>query len=156
MKKYELGVREFLTRTWLIAALCLPAGVAQAESKAGQEVPPGTIIDASTYDDLKDALFEGKRIGDMILPQKEFQIRNEGARMELVATQANDNDYRVMQATERYKGTAKVDMTKRPGMTDPVARIDIALYCHQQGHALDTRDEGKAVRFTVTKSPIAG
>lgn len=40
--------------------------------------------------------------------------------------------------------------------TDPVARIDIALYCHQQGHALDTRDEGKAVRFTVTKSPIAG
>ncbi len=109
MKKYELGVREFLTKTWLIAALCLPAGVAQAESKAGQEVPPGTIIDASTYDDLKDALFEGKRIGDMILSQKEFQIRNEGARMELVATQANDNDYRVMQATERYKGTAKVD-----------------------------------------------
>ena len=40
--------------------------------------------------------------------------------------------------------------------TDPVARIDIALYCRQQGHTLEMREESDAVRFVVTKSPTAG
>ena len=36
--------------------------------------------------------------------------------------------------------------------TDPVARIDIPLYCRQQGHLLDMNDEGDALRFLVTKA----
>ncbi|MAN78120.1 sulfurtransferase TusA family protein [Pelagibacterium flavum] len=40
--------------------------------------------------------------------------------------------------------------------TDPVARIDIPLYCRQQGLALDISQEGAAVRYVVTKSPAAG
>ncbi|MEQ8445378.1 MAG: sulfurtransferase TusA family protein [Pelagibacterium sp.] len=36
--------------------------------------------------------------------------------------------------------------------TDPVARIDIPLYCRQQGHLLDMNDEGAAIRFLVTKA----
>jgi tRNA 2-thiouridine synthesizing protein A len=34
--------------------------------------------------------------------------------------------------------------------TDPIARIDIPLYCRQQGLALDMREEGAAVRYVVT------
>lgn len=40
--------------------------------------------------------------------------------------------------------------------TDPVARIDIPLYCRQQGLALGISQEGAAVRYVVTKSPPAG
>lgn len=40
--------------------------------------------------------------------------------------------------------------------TDPVARIDIPLYCRQQGLALDISQEGAAVRYVVTKSPATG
>ncbi|MEQ8166030.1 MAG: sulfurtransferase TusA family protein [Alphaproteobacteria bacterium] len=39
--------------------------------------------------------------------------------------------------------------------TDPVARIDIALYCRQHGHGLDMREEGEALRFAVTKARSA-
>ncbi|AEQ53001.1 sulfurtransferase TusA family protein [Pelagibacterium halotolerans] len=36
--------------------------------------------------------------------------------------------------------------------TDPVARIDIALYCRQQGHGLAMREEDAATRYEVTKA----
>jgi len=36
--------------------------------------------------------------------------------------------------------------------TDPVARIDIALYCRQQGHALEISEQGGGVsRFDIIR-----
>lgn len=35
---------------------------------------------------------------------------------------------------------------------DPVARIDIPLFCLQQGHACATASEDGAMRFTITKA----
>jgi tRNA 2-thiouridine synthesizing protein A len=35
--------------------------------------------------------------------------------------------------------------------TDPIARIDIPLYCTQQGHACEMATEGDALSFRITK-----
>jgi tRNA 2-thiouridine synthesizing protein A len=37
--------------------------------------------------------------------------------------------------------------------TDPIAKIDIPLYCLQNGHACDTATEGGVLRFTIVKKP---
>ena len=36
--------------------------------------------------------------------------------------------------------------------TDPVARIDIPLYCRQNGHACDLWQDGDALRFEIVKA----
>lgn len=40
--------------------------------------------------------------------------------------------------------------------TDPMARIDIALYCRQHGHELTMSDEGPVTRFEIIKAQSAG
>lgn len=35
--------------------------------------------------------------------------------------------------------------------TDPIAKVDIPLYCLQNGHACDTATDGDVLRFTITK-----
>lgn len=40
--------------------------------------------------------------------------------------------------------------------TDPVARIDIALYCRQHGHELTMSEEGTVTRFEIITAQSAG
>lgn len=35
--------------------------------------------------------------------------------------------------------------------TDPMARIDIPLYCRQKGHACTVSEEAQVLRFEITK-----
>ncbi len=36
--------------------------------------------------------------------------------------------------------------------TDPMAKIDIPLYCRQNGHACETTSEGNILRFSIVKA----
>jgi tRNA 2-thiouridine synthesizing protein A len=36
--------------------------------------------------------------------------------------------------------------------TDPIARIDIPLYCRQNGHACAMTQDGETMRFTILKA----
>ena len=36
--------------------------------------------------------------------------------------------------------------------TDPIAKIDIPLYCRQNGHDCETTSEGETLRFNIIKS----
>jgi len=36
--------------------------------------------------------------------------------------------------------------------TDPIAKIDIPLFCTQHGHACSTSAEGDVLRFDITKA----
>ncbi|HQZ11644.1 MAG TPA: sulfurtransferase TusA family protein [Devosia sp.] len=36
--------------------------------------------------------------------------------------------------------------------TDPMAKVDIPLYCRQQGHACTLTTEGEVMRFDIRKS----
>ena len=40
--------------------------------------------------------------------------------------------------------------------TDPVARIDIALYCRQHGHELTMSEEGAVTRFEIITAQSEG
>jgi tRNA 2-thiouridine synthesizing protein A len=35
--------------------------------------------------------------------------------------------------------------------TDPIAKVDIPLFCLQNGHACNTATEGDVLRFTIVK-----
>jgi len=36
--------------------------------------------------------------------------------------------------------------------TDPIAKVDIPLYCRQNGHAVTLAEEAGVLRFTIVKS----
>ena len=36
--------------------------------------------------------------------------------------------------------------------TDPMAKVDIPLYCRQNGHACDVSQEGETLRFAIAKA----
>lgn len=36
--------------------------------------------------------------------------------------------------------------------TDPMAKVDIPLFCHQQGHACTVTSEGDVLRFAIIKA----
>lgn len=40
--------------------------------------------------------------------------------------------------------------------TDPMARIDIPLFCRQNGHSVTVTTEGDVTRFVVVKANTAG
>ena len=40
--------------------------------------------------------------------------------------------------------------------TDPMARIDIPLYCTQNGHGCATSNEGDVLSFVISKSATIG
>ena len=40
--------------------------------------------------------------------------------------------------------------------TDPIARIDIPLYCTQNGHGCATSNEGDVLSFVISKSATIG
>lgn len=39
--------------------------------------------------------------------------------------------------------------------TDPIAKIDIPLFCTQNGHACDMSSEGDVMRFAIVKGAAA-
>ncbi len=93
------------------------AAMALAISSApvmAEEVPEGTVLQASNIDQLQDMSFLGHRIGDMITPGNEHMIRNLDFRMHLKAPSgpiiANAE---VVRMTEMHKGEATLDDQKR-------------------------------------------
>lgn len=56
---------------------------------------------------------------------------------------------------EKQLAQAPDDATIAVLTTDPMARIDIPLYCRQNGYDCASDDADGAVRFTVTKAKPA-
>ena len=53
--------------------------------------------------------------------------------------------------TEKRLGQVKVGTRLVVLATDPIAKIDIPLFCRQQGHACEMSLEGDVMRFAITK-----
>lgn len=56
-----------------------------------------------------------------------------------------------MLKTEKRLAQVKSGTTMIVLATDPVARIDIPLFCTQHGHACEMSVEGEVMRFTIVK-----
>lgn len=54
--------------------------------------------------------------------------------------------------TEKYLADAAPGSTVVVLATDPIARIDIPLYCRQNGHDVEMAERDGALTFTITKS----
>jgi tRNA 2-thiouridine synthesizing protein A len=53
--------------------------------------------------------------------------------------------------TEKRLGQVKAGTRVVVLATDPIARIDIPLFCTQHGHACEMSLEGEVMRFAITK-----
>lgn len=89
------------------AAIALTLGGMPA---VAEEVTTGTVLDASSIDQLQDMTLQGHRIGDMITPGNDRLIRKHGFRMTLQPRSkpllANAE---VLRLTELHKGEASLD-----------------------------------------------
>jgi len=53
--------------------------------------------------------------------------------------------------TEKRLGQMKPGTAMTVLATDPIARIDIPLFCRQNGHACETSVDGEVTRFVIVK-----
>jgi len=73
----------------------------------------GTVISAANFDAVKDKMFEGKRIGDMIPEKLELMIRKHGLTMKIRHSEPIEMDPKYMKATQEGKGHVTFDPATR-------------------------------------------
>ncbi|RLA06123.1 MAG: hypothetical protein DRQ60_10925 [Gammaproteobacteria bacterium] len=78
-----------------------------------EEITPGTVLDASSIDQLTDKTFEGHRISDLLPAGTELQIREYGLEMILQPAELVVPRPEVVAMTELHKGEATLDDQKR-------------------------------------------
>ncbi len=90
--------------------LASPLRAADDQSIRDNELLPGTVISAANIDNVQDALFEGKRIGDMLPERLEWQIRNHELKITLKQSKESyPSDPRLISATKKYSQSVSVD-----------------------------------------------
>lgn len=80
---------------------------------AAEEMAAGTVISKSNFDEVKDKLFEGKRVGDMIPERMQWMIREREFTMKIRHSEKIEMDEKYMQATQDGKGKVKFDPVTR-------------------------------------------
>lgn len=80
---------------------------------AAEEMAAGTVISKSNFDEVKDKLFEGKRVGDMIPERMQWMIRERELTMKIRHSEKIEMDEKYMQATQDGKGKVKFDPVTR-------------------------------------------
>ena len=70
------------------------------------EVAPGTLLNASSIDQIKEMTLDGHRIGDLLLPSQEKMIRELGWEMKLIPRGELPIDARLISLTSQYEGEA--------------------------------------------------
>ncbi len=88
----------------LSASIALISGTLSAE-----EVPPGTRLGPDTLEGLRDKIFQGHRIGDLLLPEIEWQIKTHGLTLTLTEAKPYAVDRAFQAATARYSDDVRLD-----------------------------------------------
>jgi len=135
-----------LTAAAMAVAICSAPVMAE-------EVPEGTVLQASNIDQLQDMTFLGHRIGDMIPPGNDHLIRELDFRMNLQAPSGPlVPNAEVVRLTELHKGEAGLDDKKRLtnhttgvpfpdlDLNDPDAGIKLTYNILRTGWIGDTMD----------------
>lgn len=78
-----------------------------------QDIAEGTVISAANIDQLKAQTFEGKALGDLILPTQERMIREFGLQMRLTQTAPAAIDPKLVALTKQNAGKASINPQTR-------------------------------------------
>jgi hypothetical protein len=82
-------------------------------TQAADELAAGTVISKSNFEQVKDKLFEGKRVGDMIPDKMQWMILERELTMKIRHSEKIEMDKKYMQATQDGKGKVKFDPATR-------------------------------------------
>lgn len=82
-------------------------------TQAADELAAGTVISKSNFEQVKDKLFEGKRVGDMIPEKMQWMILDRELTMKIRHSEKIEMDEKYMQATQDGKGKVKFDPATR-------------------------------------------
>lgn len=80
---------------------------------AAEEMAAGTVISKSNFNEVKDKLFEGKRVGDMIPERMQWMILERELTMKIRHSEKIEMDEKYMQATQDGKANVKFDPATR-------------------------------------------
>ncbi len=99
----------------ILMKLVVPAltFVALPGSAVAADVEAGTVIEASSWDALKEQIFEGHRIADLVPPGLEVLVREYGLKLPLRHSEPLKFDPRYLKNTERYAGKVQYDPATR-------------------------------------------
>lgn len=90
----------------VLVALGSPAIASSCE---GETIPPHTVVDAGSIDSLENKCFDGYRVGDLIHEKLAWMVRKHGAYLRLIPHAPLQLPYRIVRATEKYRGQARLD-----------------------------------------------
>jgi hypothetical protein len=95
------------------ALAVLIAGNLAGLDASAAELPAGTEISASNFDQVKGSTFEGKTIASMVPEVLEWRIKTGGLKLTLANSKPVELDPRDVAATRKYAGTAIYDPKTR-------------------------------------------
>jgi hypothetical protein len=96
-----------------VIAMTILVWLTLSSFSSAQEVQEGTILDASTIDQLKGKTLDGKPIHSLLFPELEMMIRNEGYVLKLYRHKEVPIDPRLREATLKNKDICKYDPKTR-------------------------------------------
>lgn len=94
----------------LFLAFCSSFAIAQ---DLPQELPPGTIVDASNWESLKTKTFLGKPLDDLLIEGVKTLIQDHGLRLELAAPKPISWDDTYKALTAKYSSQVRFDPKTR-------------------------------------------
>lgn len=105
----KAAIRKLAAALFVAGLAVTAAGRAARAECGGKILCPGTIITRENIDSLKDATFEGHKIGDILVDRIALEIREYGLKIKLAPRVAYRLDPRYVAATEKYSRAVKFD-----------------------------------------------
>lgn len=97
----------------LFKAIFGVGAIGYAVFSTAAELPPGTIINKSNFESVKNDTFEGHSISSLITEKIEWQIKNWGLAFKLAKSRQIGLDPKVSDITKKYSGQVKFDPATR-------------------------------------------
>ncbi len=108
--------RRCQAKSLLVLFLVVAVGLTVAGVPAHAQIEEGTVVNAENFDRLKDRKFAGKTLDEMIPPEVERLIKEEGWKLSLSKEskfartgQEKPIDEKFYQATEKYRGQIELN-----------------------------------------------
>lgn len=147
MIEYKKKIKVLATSAFMCSMLI---GFPSVTVAADNELAAGTVISKGNLDQVKDKMFEGKRVGDMIPGSIEIMIRDYDLTMKIRHSEKIEMDSKYMQATLEGEGKVKFNPEDRT-----VSGWEAGMFFDPQKIKMDDPFAGDKVIWNL-RSPTYG